>query len=544
MGRKRKVAKAVTTLVPHRTPHLSELFGAVLRNGSTSAVRTYLAAGGSASAATFNNVPLLFTLVLGSKHPHTELDACIKLLLNAGADINALMDSDGVASTALTASLINRPCCVKRTKILIDNGADPLQPADMSNSTTSLPLHHAARLGLVQHCKLLLLTAANNITTSTDDHAAAVNTALYIASDCGQVVVMKLLLQHGAQVNMPVTDGWHPLHIAAHSGQVAAMELLIQSGAVVNAADDDDEVGSTPLMLAAAQGSIPAATVLLNSGADTAIRDCEGDSVLAYAVLHDQLHLLKFLVEAVRSGLLNVAAEKSSRSGKTLLMIAAQQGHREISEWLITQGAGVNEVMNSSNSTALTFAAANGHIEIVELLLANNASVDAVDADNMTALFTAMHGGHLACVEALIAAGADVNHRGLRGMTCLHYATLGGHAKIAELLLEHGAILNATTSIFCGSSCCGGMTALMFCDDAATLKVLLAAGADVHALTDTGNSCLHAAAAHSKPVSVICLLIKEGVDVHALNLEGKTAAQIAHDKGFTLIETLLNRVAR
>jgi hypothetical protein len=43
---------------------------------------------------------------------------------------------------------------------------------------------------------------------------------------------------------------------------------------------------------------------------------------------------------------------------------------------------------------------------------------------------------------------------------------------------------------------------------------------------------------------MLCLLIKAGADLHAVNKSGKTAAQLAHDRGFTLIEQLLNRAAQ
>jgi hypothetical protein len=42
----------------------------------------------------------------------------------------------------------------------------------------------------------------------------------------------------------------------------------------------------------------------------------------------------------------------------------------------------------------------------------------------------------------------------------------------------------------------------------------------------------------------MCLLIKAGVNLQAVNYEGITAAQIAHNKGYTLIEQLLNRAAQ
>jgi ankyrin repeat protein len=94
------------------------------------------------------------------------------------------------------------------------------------------------------------------------------------------------------------------------------------------------------------------------------------------------------------------------------------------------------------------------------------------------------------------------------------------------------------------SARCGSVTAVMLCKHAPTLKLLLAAGADVHATTSTGNTCLHAAAAHRYVAPVLCLLIRAGGDLNAVNNAGKTAAQVAHDCGHKLAEQLLIRAAQ
>jgi ankyrin repeat protein len=84
----------------------------------------------------------------------------------------------------------------------------------------------------------------------------------------------------------------------------------------------------------------------------------------------------------------------------------------------------------------------------------------------------------------------------------------------------------------------------MKCAQPVHLKLLLAAGADVHKTTNRGNTALHVAAVHKFAAPVICLLIKAGVDLHALNSAGKTAAQVAADSGNTLAAALLTRAAR
>jgi ankyrin repeat protein len=166
-----------------------------------------------------------------------------------------------------------------------------------------------------------------------------------------------------------------------------------------------------------------------------------------------------------------------------------------------------------------------------------------------TALNVAANQGRTECANLLIAAGADVNNADINNLTSLHMAVTENHSDVAQLLLVHGAavVLNNVMSIRCWRTytcCCRGLTALMMCTTAATVKVLLAAGADVHITTDAGDTCMHLAARHCLPVPVVCLLIKAGVDLHAVNNQGKTAAQVAHDKGNKLIEQLLITAAQ
>jgi ankyrin repeat protein len=113
-----------------------------------------------------------------------------------------------------------------------------------------------------------------------------------------------------------------------------------------------------------------------------------------------------------------------------------------------------------------------------------------------------------------------------------------------KLLLEHGADAVLNTMQFVVVDEHSTLSAVMVCNNSATLKLLLTAGADVHAVTSSGDTCLHIAARHNYSAPVVCLLIKAGADMHAVNSAGKTAAEVAHDTGNTLTEQLLNRAAQ
>jgi ankyrin repeat protein len=183
---------------------------------------------------------------------------------------------------------------------------------------------------------------------------------------------------------------------------------------------------------------------------------------------------------------------------------------------------------------------------MIELLLANGADVHKCTNMQLTALDLAAVHGNLQCAKALIAAGADVNHTCSYGRNTLHAAVITQHAAVAQLLLEHGAtaVINTLVPTRYSQSARGFMQvpSLMMCEKPATAKVLLAA--DVHVTTDSGDTCLHMAAGHKTSAAMLCLLIKAGADLHAVDSEGRTAAQIAHERGNTLIEQLLNRAAQ
>lgn len=235
-------------------------------------------------------------------------------------------------------------------------------------------------------------------------------------------------------------------------------------------------------------------------------------------------------------------------AGRTVLVIAAEKGHKPAAEWLLQHGVAV-DAADSNGCTALHYVSRSSSSDdaaMVGLLLANGADVHKCTDLQYTALDMAAQSGNMQCARVLIAAGVDVNHLNSMHLTSLHIAIREHHAAVAQLLLEHGAaaVMNSVVAIKCTKSCCNSVTALMMCTEADTVKLLLAAGADVHVANSAGDTCLHVAAKHNWKAPMLCLLIKAGADLHAVNKHGKTAAQLAHDRGHALIEQLLNRAAQ
>ena len=155
---------------------------------------------------------------------------------------------------------------------------------------------------------------------------------------------------------------------------------------------------------------------------------------------------------------------------------------------------------------ALSCAAAKNNVEIVSACLTLGAKVDARGRDNWTALHRASKKGHAEVCYQLVKAGASVNLAGTYGFTALHLACLGSHNNVVLLLAE-------TT------------------------------GANLNALNLYGNTPLHCAA--ERGFTDVCkLLVAKGASVEAKNAQGKTAANLARAKGFSVWKILRPAAAR
>ena len=178
--------------------------------------------------------------------------------------------------------------------------------------------------------------------------------------------------------------------------------------------------------------------------------------------------------------------------GHTPLHVAATfVGSVAVVELLLANGVDVNAV-NRHGDTALHKAAGNGHAEVVALLVEHGAKVNVADHDDRygyTPLHQAAFTGAVGICELLLSHGADVEALTNLGETALHSAARSGNLELVEVLLRHRADVSARNP--------SGATALhnvavggSFCEGAhmAVAERLIASGADINALDDTGKT--------------------------------------------------------
>jgi len=115
-------------------------------------------------------------------------------------------------------------------------------------------------------------------------------------------------------------------------------------------------------------------------------------------------------IPKVRALLLTTNVNSRDRQGLTPLMYAARSGKLSMINFLLQNGAGVNNVDLTTRSS-LIYASRDGHVPVVALLLQNGARIDSRDAWGKTALMHAAERGHDQVVKLLVQKGADQDIR-------------------------------------------------------------------------------------------------------------------------------------
>ena len=120
-------------------------------------------------------------------------------------------------------------------------------------------------------------------------------TALMRACDNGKVECVKLLLEHGADINAKDEDDCTALMIVCGAGQVECVKALLKhKGIDVNARDKDDY---TALMCACNNGEVECAKFLLEHGADINAISKKGFTALRVACIKGEVECVKLLLE-------------------------------------------------------------------------------------------------------------------------------------------------------------------------------------------------------------------------------------------------------
>ena len=174
---------------------------------------------------------------------------------------------------------------------------------------------------------------------------------LYDALDNKHTEVAKLLLTNGSKVNSEV--GLHvntPLHFAVRNGDIEIVKMLLDRGADVDAIN---LYNVTPLHIAVESKKVEIVELLLNHGACVNARNCNSSTPLLLAAKEDSEEIVKLLLK--HGADVNSAYTCTSSEGYTPLCLAVKGGHEKVVQLLLECGANV-DAQDNDGKTVLHFA--------------------------------------------------------------------------------------------------------------------------------------------------------------------------------------------
>src|ERR1700733_3042907 len=283
-------------------------------------------------------------------------------------------------------------------KALLDQKASP----NLADPRGITPLMYAAEVGSLAAMRILIDRGAD-VNAQNDFGSTEL---MWSVSDPAKV---RLLLEHGAQVNLIAKSGRSALIIAAFTNPSAeVVRLLLAKGATV---DIMDKRHVTPMNAATFGNDTATVRLLLDAGADI-------DTPDTFIGL---------------TPLMNAAGNRNLEAVKLILAKGAQVNAVSKTEGLPKIQTGTVEF---GGWTPLLMAAAFGPPESVKVLLDARARIDAQDYRGYTPLMLAVGTDRYdqRIVNMLVADGADQRLKNHAGETALDWAYKLGDPEVVRTL--------------------------------------------------------------------------------------------------------------
>lgn len=231
----------------------------------------------------------------------------IKNLLKVG--INAL-DSNGKTPLILATWQGE----LKIVENLIGLGAD----ASIMDNLGENVLHYAARQDNVELLNVILDT---NVDLNVKSEGGYKQTALFTPAEVENTLILKLLLERGANLDIQDKYKMTALHWAAQSGKIKSVKILLEFGANINT---KNHKGITPLMSAVIKGVLEGVQLLIEAGAKINTTAKDGFTALMLGAYYGNTEIVKYLLQQ--------GADKNiiSKKGETAHSIAKKKNFNQV----------------------------------------------------------------------------------------------------------------------------------------------------------------------------------------------------------------------
>ncbi|KAG4433881.1 hypothetical protein IFR05_010640 [Cadophora sp. M221] len=308
------------------------------------------------------------------------------------------------------------------------------------------PLHLAVgdkeKLGFVQ-ALFIDSTQWPNVDVQDDEG----NTPLHTAATNGLEEVTKILLKHGAHLDLrDKLNDRNPLHLAVRHGHLAIVQAMFDSsqrpgpdakGPDINS---KDKLGLTPLHIAARDGNNSIVTTLLEHHPEVTAVDKDGDTPLHLAGRNGHSDVVETLLLKDSKSVVNMKNEND----ETPLHHAVKNREKgkeaeveKIVRALLIGGAHIDSKSKIDGETPLHIAARSKSEGVVRALLSFNLPEDMAKVySGQTVSGSTEQPLPSKSPPTTRGPTADVNMKNLRGFTPLQIAIRHKNANIVRLMLE------------------------------------------------------------------------------------------------------------
>uniref|UniRef100_A0AAY5KX57 Tetratricopeptide repeat, ankyrin repeat and coiled-coil containing 1a n=1 Tax=Esox lucius TaxID=8010 RepID=A0AAY5KX57_ESOLU len=154
-----------------------------------------------------------------------------------------------------------------------------------------------------------------------------------------------------------------------------------------------------------------------------------GETALSAAAGRGRTETCVFLLEW------GARADQPNRRGVAPLFSCIRHGHPQV---FLQHSLDIN-ISDRQGRSLLMVAASEGHLSTADFLLSKGAALAYEDKEGLTALSWACLKGQKAMVQLLVERGAEIDHPDRNGRTPLDLAAFNGDAEMVQYLVEKGA---------------------------------------------------------------------------------------------------------
>ncbi|MDF2964870.1 MAG: ankyrin-2-like [Rickettsiaceae bacterium] len=233
------------------------------------------------------------------------------------------------------------------------------------DSSGNTVLHYAVMNNNFEYCRILLENKANITVQNGKGESPIAYAAKY-----GRPEIMNLFLANIANINeIHEHNGYSLLHYAVQQNNLKVIELLLENGANIDLPSSQGKGNVSPLILTIQKHRLEPLKMMLPLINDINQKDDQGWTLLHHAAHQGNTEAIEYLVSQ------GAAIDASDLNGYTPLHIATEDNCYEAVKTLIDNDADLYCINIHDKYTPLEIALKNNNRKLVELLVTEGANI-------------------------------------------------------------------------------------------------------------------------------------------------------------------------